>query len=496
MTEQRTGLSNALRVTDLNDFLTPSVECVLPLGGGAFPESTSDVAKPLRVEPAGSVLAPIIPVKDLQNDKPLKAKITLSDCLSCSGCVTSAETVLLSTENLDQLKKVLFLENGQDKNRTTVAAISQQVAASIAVHYGIGLQETARKLSTFLRENCGFDRVVDVSLARHLSLIESAAEFLDRYRKGKKLTITSACPGWLTYAEKTQEPKLLDYISVVRSPQAMLHFLAKALMPKEKRNMWICSIMPCHDKKLEANRDEFVSNSADGLREREVACVITAGEIVQLMNERSFNIMDADEGYFDMPFGQPASVKFGVAVGSGSGGYADYILRVAAEELLGVQLPFGHIEMKKESKSGDLQSLRITDESGQKQLHFAKAYGFRSMQSVLRKIRRGECTYNYIELMSCPGGCTNGGGLLEMKNDAESMKMSLKQQSKEHTKKVMEQFLQAPPISRPIHAPGVMDLYTNVIYAKPGSAESLSELGLSIRSRKERSEITPSSLDW
>jgi hypothetical protein len=41
-----------------------------------------------------------------------------------------------------------------------------------------------------------------------------------------------------------------------------------------------------------------------------------------------------------------------------------------------------------------------------------RAYGFRNIQNVLRSIKRRQCKYDLIELLACPGGCTNGGGML------------------------------------------------------------------------------------
>ena len=43
-------------------------------------------------------------------------------------------------------------------------------------------------------------------------------------------------------------------------------------------------------------------------------------------------------------------------------------------------------------------------------LRFALAYGFRNIQTVLRKIKMGLSQYDYIEVMACPSGCINGGG--------------------------------------------------------------------------------------
>ena len=36
-----------------------------------------------------------------------KAQITLNDCLACSGCITSAESVLITQQSRDELYRVL-----------------------------------------------------------------------------------------------------------------------------------------------------------------------------------------------------------------------------------------------------------------------------------------------------------------------------------------------------------------------------------------------------
>lgn len=492
------GLSNALRITDLNDFLSPSTSCILPLGGGALPEKTVDtaLAKP-ALEPAGSVLAPIVPVQPFTNTTPAKAKVTVSDCLACSGCVTSAETVLLSTESVEELKRVMIEDTPGRALKYTVAALSQQAVASIAVHYGMQLATTARKLSTFLRLHVGFDAVVDLSFARHFALLEAAEEFVQRYKEGKELTIASACPGWVTYAEKTQGKEVLDCISAVRSPQGMLGFLAKTLRPTgDTRPIWSCAIMPCHDKKLEANRPEFIVNDETGAQAREVSCVLTAGELLELIRERNFKFGSAEESFFDEPLQREHITTFGVAVGSGSGGYADFVLRNAARKLLGVSLPAEPLKMEKASKSGDLQSITVANEDGSRNLRFALAYGFRSLQSVLRKIRRCECAYNYIELMACPGGCTNGGGLLEVADNPNETGLSLKQQASRHVEAVNKVFAQAPHVFSPFDLPNVRHVYKEVVRGSPGSLPSEKRLGMLIQSRKGTSVVTPASLDW
>lgn len=49
---------------------------------------------------------------------------------------------------------------------------------------------------------------------------------------------------------------------------------------------------------------------------------------------------------------------------------------------------------------------------GKKPLRMALAYGFRNIQNIVQKLKRGKCPYDFVEIMACPGGCNNGGGQL------------------------------------------------------------------------------------
>ncbi|KAM1214014.1 hypothetical protein ACFX2I_005381 [Malus domestica] len=72
-------------------------------------------------------------------------KISLKDCLACSGCVTSAETVMLEKQSLDE-----FLLN-LDKGKAVTVSLSPQSRASLAVYFGISPLQVSRKLTTFFK---------------------------------------------------------------------------------------------------------------------------------------------------------------------------------------------------------------------------------------------------------------------------------------------------------------------------------------------------------
>jgi iron only hydrogenase large subunit-like protein len=97
---------------------------------------------------------------------------------------------------------------------------------------------------------------------------------------------------------------------------------------------------------------------------------------------------------------------------SGSGGYVEYIFRYAAEKLLGANIWNDNLDYKV-GRNPDISEVFVTSElpdSTNKSLKFVKAYGFRNIQSIMLKMKRGKCDYDLIEVMACPSGCVNGGG--------------------------------------------------------------------------------------
>lgn len=86
--------------------------------------------------------------------------------------------------------------------------------------------------------------------------------------------------------------------------------------------------------------------------------------------------------------------------GSGSGGYAEFILRFAARHL------FDETDVTVEFKNlrnPDFQEA-VFQKDNQTLLTFAIANGFRNIQNLVQKLKRGKCPYDYVEVMACPSG--------------------------------------------------------------------------------------------
>ena len=93
--------------------------------------------------------------------------------------------------------------------------------------------------------------------------------------------LTSNCPGWICYAEKTQTSKLLQHISSVKSPQQIVANILKSYLATKltipPSNIYHVSVAPCYDKKLEATRADFVLAGGTDDEEvvKEVDCVLS-----------------------------------------------------------------------------------------------------------------------------------------------------------------------------------------------------------------------------
>lgn len=86
--------------------------------------------------------------------------------------------------------------------------------------------------------------------------------------------------------------------------------------------------------------------------------------------------------------------------GSGSGGYADFIINYAAKKLFDINNP--KLEYKI-IKNSDFQEIILRNDD-KILLHFAITNGFRNIQNLVQKLKREKCVYHYVEVMACPAG--------------------------------------------------------------------------------------------
>ncbi|XP_078414778.1 cytosolic Fe-S cluster assembly factor narfl isoform X1 [Cetorhinus maximus] len=424
MVKMVSQFSGVLQLTDLDDFITPSQECVKPVKVEKKPGKSSGI---IRIEDDGSYtqLNQDGGIKKLE-----KAKITLNDCLACSGCITSAESVLITQQSHEELYKVLNqskVSGSANQKLVVVVSVSPQSRASLAARFKLQVTDTARRLTAFFK-NLGVHYVLDTTFSRNFSLLESQHEFVQRYYRRKDDSkalpmLASACPGWICYAEKTHGSYIIPYISTTKSPQQVMGSLVKDYFAKQQNmtpdQIYHVTVMPCYDKKLEASREDFFSEE---YQTRDVDCVITSGEVLKMLEQEGLSLTNVDPVPLDMLFSSVAEAEVIGHSGGGSGGYLEHVFKHAAKELFGIEV---HEITYKILRNKDFQEVTL-EQDGSVLLRFALAYGFRNIQNLVQKLKRGKLIYDYVEVMACPSGCLNGGGQIRTEG-SESSKDLLQQ---------------------------------------------------------------------
>lgn len=504
-------MSAILSAADLNDFISPGVACIKPVETLPKQAPSSDPSNPYEVTTEDKLPAAA--------DAP-PAQISLTDCLACSGCVTSAEAVLVSLQShtevlnmLDAHPAVRSVEEMQARiagevgevdgeGKIFVASVSPQTRASIAATYGVTEAEAGNMIAQLLsgenglksggRHNSSFTWIVDTNTVRGICQAAVAEEVLTAVGmpsltsttttspSSPKLPIlASACPGWICYAEKTH-PHVLPHLSGLRSPQAMSGVLLKSVLAQRYNipasRIYHVAVMPCFDKKLEASRSEFTDifwqpESSPSTPEkllspiRDTDTVITARELLTLASARdiafpllprtpvpSVSFPDAAISSFLFP-SRPSHHQSPTA--GPSGGYAHSIL---------VSLQARHPNSTITTTRGrnvDVVEYALLSQSGAVILRTARYFGFRNIQNLVRRLKpakksrmpgarggragvlagaedkrsassraggvdggnagageqgavKGAEEFAYVEVMACPGGCTNGGGQVKV----------------------------------------------------------------------------------
>ncbi|XP_061849666.1 cytosolic iron-sulfur assembly component 3 isoform X2 [Colius striatus] len=422
-------------------------ECIKPVKVDRKP---GNAAAKIRIEADGTYFQIN---QDGGAQKLEKAKITLNDCLACSGCITSAESVLITQQSHEELYKVLTSNKtaAPKEQKLVVVSVSPQSRASLAAKCKMSILETAKKLTAFFK-SLGVHYVFDTTFSRNFSLLESQREFVKRFQKQSEdrkalPMLASACPGWICYAEKTHGSFIIPYISTTKSPQQVMGSLVKGYFAEQQHlrpdQIYHVTVMPCYDKKLEASRPDFFNQE---YQTRDVDCVITTGEVLKLLEQEGVSLSDVDPAPLDTMFQSTAEAELTGHSGGGSGGYLEHIYKYAARELFGIQVD---TLQYKPLKNKDFQEVTL-EKDGTVLLQFALAYGFRNIQNLVQKLKRGKSPYHYVEVMACPSGCLNGGGQIKLASDSnkeqlqqvERLYESLKSEIPEENRPVRELYEQ------------------------------------------------------
>ncbi|KAL7817730.1 iron hydrogenase [Trichoderma gracile] len=473
-------MSAILSADDLNDFISPGVACIKPI------ETLPAAAPPQPSVNENEVILDGQQQQASATSAASPAQISLTDCLACSGCVTSAEAILVSLQSHTEVISTLdaapalrivgpdaagnFAVEGLENEdaKLFIASVSAQTRANLAAACGRGVSESQAgyMLENLLRGpdglakagkwNNSFQWVVDINVARDATLALGAAEVLSSPTPGvakpSQPILASSCPGWVCYAEKTH-PYVLPHLSKVKSPQALMGTLLKTTLSKKlgipPSRIWHVAVMPCFDKKLEASREELTDevwarSGLPGKGIRDVDCVITSKEVLMLAESRGLDFFNFPRSASSVPPSIPfpdqkihgflfpnnnKGSRNPPRVAGSSGGLLHHILQTKA-----AQTPGSEVQVVR-GRNVDVVEYFVTV-NGEPVFKAARYYGFRNIQNLVRRLKPARPSrmpggkpfgsarrpagkaashdYSFVEVMACPGGCTNGGGQIKV----------------------------------------------------------------------------------
>ena len=324
-----------------------------------------------------------------------------SDCSTCGQCVTHCPTGALRERNdVPEVFKVLA-----DPEMITVVQVAPAVRSAWAENLDMPKELATEKRMVAALKQVGFDYVFDTNFSADLTIMEEGYELLDRLSDIKESGLpmfTSCCPGWVKFM-KSQYPDYAVRLSTAKSPQQMFGAVTKTYFAEKigvsPDKICCISIMPCIAKKGET-RWEGMDVTGTG---PDVDIVLTTRELVRLIKAEHILPQLLEEAEFDSPLGESSGA--GVIFGA-TGGVMEAALRTAIAVIEG-------------NNSNPERFNDVRGEDGRKEVTYyvngtpvrtCTVSGLGNARKMMEDVISKKVTYDFVEVMACPGGCVGGGG--------------------------------------------------------------------------------------
>ena len=324
--------------------------------------------------------------------------LSTTECVNCGQCITACPTGAL--QERDNINEVLSAIN--DQSKTVIVGTAPSIRVALGEEFGIKMGENVEGKMVASLRRLGFDKVFDVNFTADLTIMEEGYEFINRVQNGGVLPMFTSCsPAWIKFCEHNF-PTMLDHLSTCKSPQQMFGAVVKTYYAKkmnlDPKDIVVVSIMPCTAKKYEKGRQ---NQNASGYADIDYS--LTTRELARLIKRQGilFNELEGEE--FDNPLGigSGAGLIFGA-----TGGVMEAALRTVVEVLTDKPLDNLNFTEVRGTKGIKEASFDINGTT----INVCVASGLGNARKIMQDVKDGKSKYHFVEIMSCPGGCVNGGG--------------------------------------------------------------------------------------
>lgn len=339
-------------------------------------------------------------------DLPIKNDIT---CVGCGQCALWCPTAAISERNdVDKVVQALA-----DPTKHVVVQTAPATRVSLGEEFGLLPGSVVEGKQVAALKKLGFNGVFDTNFSADLTIMEEATELIKRMDTGDGSLpqFTSCCPGWVKFCEYYY-PDLLGNLSSVKSPQQMLGALTKTYY-REKQglaldNIVSVAIMPCTAKKFECQRPEMnaAGRHNGNLAIRDVDIVLTTRELASLLKAKGFDLTQFSDVSYDKLMGESSGA--GVIFGA-TGGVMEAAIRTAYYLISKENPPEELLEFTPVRGLAGVKEAVVTI-PGKGKIQVAVCHGLKNARKILDQVRAGKSPWQFIEFMSCLGGCIGGGG--------------------------------------------------------------------------------------
>lgn len=342
-------------------------------------------------------------------------------CINCGQCAN-----VCPMDSITERYEYSEVRNAvRDPKKIVIVSTSPSVRVALGEEFGGEAGGFVQGKMVSLLRKLGVNYVLDTNFAADMTIVEEAAELVERIKTGHKPLpqFTSCCPAWVKYAE-IYYPEILENLSSAKSPIGMQGPTVKTYFAKkmglDPESIVNVALTPCTAKKFEIRREEL-HGAADYWNQpgmRDMDYVITARELARWAREEKISFDDLEDSGYDDFMGQASGA--GVIFGN-TGGVMEAALRTAYEYMTGTPAPADLLNLQPVRGFDGIREANIP--VGDRTLSVAVVYGTANAGRLIERIKRGESSYDFVEVMTCPDGCIGGGGQpKDIMKDAENIR--------------------------------------------------------------------------